>query len=260
VLGLLAARYGVALLRDAAPQLPRLRDATVDGRIIAFTTGLAALTTVLCSLAPALHATRVDLVRRLAQGGRSVARGRLGAQRILVVVQVTLAVVLLTGAGLVVRSYDRLQRTSPSFSPSNVLAFKISAQWGERPEAVAARQFRTLERLRAIPGVTAAALGSVLPAGATFTPEEIRIVEQPSDEKRFAELRMVSSDYFPRAAGAGTPGAQLPRRSELAPVVGDSREPELLGSLLPGCEPDRPPHRDRERELLVGSRHRRRRL
>jgi len=196
VLGLLAARYGVAFLRDAAPQLPRLRDATVDGRIIAFTTGLAALTTLLCSLAPALHATRVDLLRRLAQGGRSVARGRLGAQRILVVVQVTLAIVLLTGAGLVVRSFDRLQRTSPGFSPSNVLAFKISAQWGERPEAVAARQFRTLERLRAIPGVTAAALGSVLPAGATFTPEEIRIVEQPGAEKRFAELRMVSGDYF----------------------------------------------------------------
>jgi putative ABC transport system permease protein len=196
-LGLLAARYGVALLRDAAPQLPRLRDVTVDGRIIAFTTGLAALTTLLFSLAPALHATRVDLVRRLAQGGRSVARGRLGAQRILVAVQVTLAVILLTGAGLVVRSFDRLQRTSPGFSPANVLAFKVSAQWSERPEAVAARQFRTLERLRAIPGVTAAAVGSVLPAGGvTLTPQEIRIVEQPSDENRFAEVRMVSGDYF----------------------------------------------------------------
>jgi predicted permease len=85
---------------------------------------------------------------------------------------------------------------SPGFSPSNVLAFRISAQWSERPDAVAARQFRTLERLRAIPGVTAAAFGSVLPAGAVFTPEEIRIVEQPAGEPRFAEVRTVSGDYF----------------------------------------------------------------
>ena len=195
-LGLLVADHGARLLRDAAPQLPRLRDVTVDGRIIAFTTALAALTTLLFSLAPAVHATRIDLGRRLAQGGRSVAPGRLGLQRALVVVQVTLAVVLLTGAGLVVRSFDRLQRVSPGFSASNVLAFRISAQWSERPQAVAARQFRTLERLRAIPGVTAAAFGSVLPAGATFTPEEIRITELPAAETRFAELRMVSGDYF----------------------------------------------------------------
>ena len=73
-LGLLVAHQGLRLLRDAAPQLPRLRDVTVDGRIIAFTMTLAVLTTVLFSLAPALHATRVDLVRRLARGGRSVAR------------------------------------------------------------------------------------------------------------------------------------------------------------------------------------------
>src|SRR6185503_18106830 len=80
--------------------------------------------------------------------------------------------------------------------PSNVLAFKISAQWGERPEAVAARQQRTLDRLRAIPGVTAAALGSVLPAGASFTPEAITITGQAATEARVAELRMVSADYF----------------------------------------------------------------
>jgi len=195
-LGLLVADQGVQLLRHAAPQLPRLRDVTIDGRIIAFTMTVAVLTTLMFSLAPALHATRAGLVGRLAQGGRSVAPGRLGLQRTLVVVQVTLAVMLLTGAGLVVRSFNRLQHVSPGFSPSNVLAFRISAQWSERPDAVAARQFRTLERLKAIPGVTAAAFGSVLPAGAVFTPEEIGIIEQPAAEKRFAEIRMVSGDYF----------------------------------------------------------------
>src|SRR6185295_12769928 len=83
-LGLLVADQGVQLLRHAAPQLPRLRNVTLDGRIVAFTTGLAVLTTLVFSLAPALQATRVDLVGRLAQGGRSVAPGRLGLQRALV--------------------------------------------------------------------------------------------------------------------------------------------------------------------------------
>ena len=99
-LGLLVAHQGLRLLRDAAPQLPRLRDVTVDGRIIAFTIDARRADDVLFSLAPALHATRIDLARRLARGGRSVARRTPRLQRALVVAQVTLAVVLLTGAGL----------------------------------------------------------------------------------------------------------------------------------------------------------------
>jgi putative ABC transport system permease protein len=195
-LGLLIATQGLELARTAAPQWPRLREAGLDARLIAFTIALAGVTTVLFSLAPALQVTRVDIADRLAQGGRAIAAGRIGLQHVLVAAQVALAVVLMTAAGLVVRSFDRLQQISPGFSASNVLAFRVSAQWSERPAAVAARQMRTLDRLRAIPGVTAAAFGSVLPAGATFTPEEISIVGQPHADARFAERRPVSADYF----------------------------------------------------------------
>jgi putative ABC transport system permease protein len=197
ILGLLVAAQGMELIRATAPQLPRLGEVGFDARIVAFTIALAGITTVLFSVAPALQATRVDVAIRLAVvGGRSVAAGRLAMQRVLVGAQVALAVVLLTAAGLVVRSFDRLQRVSPGFSPANVLAFRISAQWSERPPAVAVRQLRTLERLRAIPGVTAAGFGTVLPAGATFTPEEFTIVGRPSGKVRFAERRGVSSEYF----------------------------------------------------------------
>ena len=195
-LGLLIAQQGLELIRAAAPQLPRLRDAGLDARMVAFTAALAGITTVLFSLAPALQATRVDVADRLAAGGRGSTAGRTRVLRLLVAGQVALAVVLLTAAGLVVRSFDRLQRVSPGFSAANVLAFRITAQWSERPEAVAARQLRTLERLRAIPGVTAAAFGSVLPAGATFTPEELTIEGEAATEARFAERRTVTADYF----------------------------------------------------------------
>ena len=195
-LGLVIAAQGLEIIRAAAPQLPRLREAGLDARMVAFTAALAGFATVLFSLAPALQATRVDVADRLAAGGRGSIAGRIGALRLLVAGQVALAVVLLTAAGLVVRSFDRLQRVSPGFSSANVLAFRITAQWSERPQAVAARQFRTLERLRAIPGVSAAAFGSVLPAGATFTPEELTIDGQAATEARFAERRTVTADYF----------------------------------------------------------------
>jgi len=195
-LGLIIAMQGLKLVRAIAPQLPRLREAGLDARMILFTIALAGVTTVLFSLAPALQATGVDTAARLAQGGRATRPGRMRLQRLLVAAQVALAVVLMTAAGLVVRSFDRLQHVAPGFSASNVLAFRISAQWSERPPAVAARQLRTLERLRAIPGVKAAAFGSVLPAGATFTPEEVSIVGRPSTDTRFAERRAVSADYF----------------------------------------------------------------
>jgi putative ABC transport system permease protein len=195
-LGLLIAAQGLEIIRAAAPQLPRLREAGLDARMVAFTAALAGITTVLFSLAPALQATRVEVADRLASGGRGLTGGRMGAPRLLVAAQVALAVVLLTAAGLVVRSFERLQHVESGFSAANVLAFRITAQWAERPEAVAARQLRTLERLRAMPGVTAAAFGSVLPAGATFTPQEFTIDGQAATGARFAERRTVTAEYF----------------------------------------------------------------
>jgi putative ABC transport system permease protein len=154
------------------------------------------LSTLLFALAPALHATRRDPVDALSRGGRSHVGGRHVLQRALVAAQVGLAIVLLAGAGLLIRSFARLQATSPGFDASHVLTFRMTAQWSERPEAVAERHARTIERLEAIPGVLAAAFTPWLPAVSDFPPNEFRIVGRDDRVKTFATVRSVSANYF----------------------------------------------------------------
>jgi putative ABC transport system permease protein len=194
--GLLVARWATSLLTTAATPLPLAHELRMDGRLVAFTLAIGIAATVLFSLAPALQLTRCDVALRLARSGRGVAGGRLLLQRALVAAQVTLAIVLLVGAGLLVRSFARLQQVSLGFDPSHVVTFRISAQWSERPEAVAGRQLRTLQRLQTIPGVVAASFSGVLPAGADIPPAEFKILGRDLEEHRFAAGRQVSADYF----------------------------------------------------------------
>ncbi len=195
-LGVVIAFWGTALLRQAAATLPRIQDVRVDARLVIFTIGLGLLTTLLFAVAPALQATRTDPAVALGRGGRSQAGGRLTVQRILVAAQVALAIVLLVGAGLLIRSFVRLQATSPGFDPAGVQTFRMSASWSERLDAVVARQRRTVARLEAIPGVEAAATSQALPAGADFPPAEFVILGGRIDQQTFANGRAVSSGYF----------------------------------------------------------------
>jgi putative ABC transport system permease protein len=196
LLGLFVARFGIQALRAAATRLPRATELTLDWRIVAFTLMLGVLTTVLFALAPALRATRRDVAERLAHGGRTQAGTQHLLQRVLVAAQVTLAIVLLVGAGLLLRSFVRLQQVSPGFDPDHVLAFRMSATWSERGEAVANRQLRTLQRLEAMPGVTDVAISNVLPAGSDWPPSEITIVGRETGEHYFTVIRQVSAGYF----------------------------------------------------------------
>jgi len=195
-LGLVVAEWGTALLRQAAATLPRVQDVRVDARLIAFTIGLGLLTTLLFAIAPALQAARTRPAGALGRGGRGQAGGRHVAQRVLVAAQVALAIVLLVGAGLLIRSFTRLQAASPGFDPEGVQTFRMSASWSERLEAVIARQRRTVARLEEISGVEAAAMSQALPAGADYPPAEFRIVGGPTDEHTFAQGRSVSAGYF----------------------------------------------------------------
>lgn len=221
-LGLIVAQWGLVSLRTAATQLPRINDVQLDLRLVAFTFTLGVATTLLFAVAPALQATRHDPAAALARGGRAQVGGRHLLLRILVSAQVALAIVLLVGAGLLVRSFMRLQDVSPGVQADHVLTFRMSAQWTERVDAVVGRQARTIARLQAIPGVDAAAFSQVAPAGADFPPGEFRIVGRDGREKTFASNRSVSAGYF-RTLGipilqgetcSGEPNVQAPRAGE----------------------------------------------
>jgi predicted permease len=141
--------------------------AALDGRVLAVTLGLTALTAVLFGLVPALQATRLDVQAALAEGGtRSVAGGARGwPRRLLVMAEVALGVVLLVGAGLLVRTFMHLQTQSPGFDPRQVIAASASLEDAryEQHERIEQLFERSLERIQAIPGVASAAVSLGLP-------------------------------------------------------------------------------------------------
>src|SRR6266702_4100904 len=106
--------------------LPRAADIAIDGRALAFTAAIAVFTGILFGLAPALHMARTDLMAALRDGGRGNAIGfrRNRLRSVLVVGEVALALVLLSGAGLLMRSFYHLQSMDPGFDPRNILTFR----------------------------------------------------------------------------------------------------------------------------------------
>jgi predicted permease len=194
--GLLLSAWGTSLLRGAAGDVAQMQDVHVDARLILFTLTLSVLTTILFALTPALQATRTAPLDALARGGRGRVSGPALLQQLLVAGQMALAIVLLAGAGLLVRSFVQLQQVSLGFDPRHVLTFRMSASWSERPDAVVARHARTIARLQEIPGVESAALSQALPAGLDIPPGEFHIVGRDGSEKTFAHGRTVSPGYF----------------------------------------------------------------
>ncbi len=163
--GLIVAASSVHLLHSLAKSLPRVEEITLSPRILLYTLACGLATTLGCGLLPALRGTRGELARSLALGSRTQAGSRSGIQWVLVTSQIALAVTLLVIAGLLVRSFDQLGRASLGFDPSGVLTLQISGGWGETADMgrLTQRIDRTLDRLRALPGVEAAATAMALP-------------------------------------------------------------------------------------------------
>ncbi len=168
VFGLILAKVGTSLLVNLNPNiLPRAKEIALDVRALAFTGAIAVLTGLLFGLAPAIHMAKTDLMASLREGGRGNAIGfrhnRL--RSVLVVGEVALALVLLSGAGLLMRSFYRLQSMDPGFDPHGLLTFRTNLPEAkyQTDESQAAFYSRALERLRAIPGVSAAGAGHIFP-------------------------------------------------------------------------------------------------
>ena len=150
-------------------------------------------------LLPAWRATR-GLSGSLAQHSRTQVSARSPVQWILVGVQVALAVTLLFGAGLLLRSFQELGRVTPGFDPNHVLTMHISASWAEMHDmkAFTQRIDRILETLRAVPGVEAAATSATLPGVPDEYQTELKMPEGQEDptKKVLADSRFVSTGYF----------------------------------------------------------------
>ena len=172
LLGLLLAAAGLRTLIAIDPtSLPPLAPVRLDWVVVCFTLGLGVITTMVFGLAPALRTLRVNLVESLREGGQATVGGhRQRLRSALVIAEMTLAVVLVIGAGLMVRSLSALGRIDLGFDPDHVLTMRVSipATRYDTPEKVI-DFFRTLnERVRAMPGVESAGFMRILPLATTI--------------------------------------------------------------------------------------------
>lgn len=168
VLGLLLALGGLHLVRALLPAgFPRAAQIAMDLPMLAFTLAVALLTGVLSGLAPAVQVLRRDLNAALKEGGRQPGTGRPRLHNGLVIAEVALAVVLLAGAGLLIRSLRQLERVYPGFDAHHVVTVSVALNPSAYPDPVHQGAFVTecLRRIRALPGVTSAA--SVYPVPMT---------------------------------------------------------------------------------------------
>ena len=178
-LGLFLAYWGVYGLRLLVPEnFPRRDEVGVDPLVLCFTLGISLLTGLIFGLAPAWHVGRANLQDALKETGQSTsaAKGTRRLRGVLVVSEIALAVLLLVGAGLLIRSFQRLLEVNPGFSPQHLLSMRLSPPAKAYPDGTPLNAFyrQVLDRVRAIPGVQAAGAVSELPltnsysSGSTF--------------------------------------------------------------------------------------------
>ena len=206
--GLLIAAAAVQGLHALQPaNLPRLPDIAIDGVVLAFTTAITLATAILFGLAPALGAGRVGVAGSLSTASRgSTTTGGFGARRLthrfaLVVLELSLSLVLLVGAGLLIRSFAKLQNVAPGFDRQGVLTFELmmaGRQYTE-PQAVRNAYQRLWTELDRLPGVVASGGVTSLPLSGFFAwgPITIEGRTPPAGEKFInADQRVVSGRYF----------------------------------------------------------------
>ncbi|HWW76802.1 MAG TPA: ABC transporter permease, partial [Pyrinomonadaceae bacterium] len=201
-LGLLVAFWGLDALRALSPgNIPRLQMVALDARVLLFTSAVTILTGVLFGLAPALRGSRVNLSETLKEGGRALAGG--GGQRLrnaLVVSEVALSLVLLAGAGLLIRSFMRVQQVEPGFDPRGVASLRLSVggtPYQGEPSSEYYRQL--LERVRRLPGVESAGLATILPLGGGIGWGGVTIegyVPNGGQDLIQADYRIAGAGYF----------------------------------------------------------------
>jgi putative ABC transport system permease protein len=206
--GVLLALWGVELLKTIGAQtVPRLREVNLDLVVLGVTLAICVGTGIIFGLAPGLASSRPELTEALKEGSRgsTVGKRRNRLRNGLVIAEVALALVLLSGAGLLIKSFARLQNVNPGFNPRNALTFEISLPKMQYPDDSSIVRFNdeARRRIAALPGVQAAGFSTILPLAGTNSDSSFAIEGRASDKNTPSpdeELREVSPDYF-RALG-----------------------------------------------------------
>ena len=203
VLGVLLAYWGIQLLIGFGPDnIPRLSEISIDLRVLAFTFGISLVTGVLFGMIPALQASRPDLNDALKEGSRGSTGGRSRTLRnVFVVTEVALALILLIGAGLMIRSFMQLQSVETGFNAENVLTMRAQLPKKKYPEPHNVVDFfkQAQDRIATIPGVQAVGAISYLPLTGLASRDGFKIPGQPPPkpgEEPGVEVRVVTPTYF----------------------------------------------------------------
>ena len=203
-LGLLLAYWGLKLLVAVSPDnIPRLNEIAVDWRVLFFTIMISFVTGIIFGLVPALQSSKPDLNATLKEGGRGARVG--GSSRVVrnlfVIAEVALSLVLLIGAGLMIKSFMRLQNVTPGFRTENILTLRLQLpRLKYREEAQRAVFFKQLEeRMRALPGVESVGAINFLQLAGQRSATSFTIVgrpEPPPGEQPVTDVRVVTPGYF----------------------------------------------------------------
>ena len=208
VLGVILARVGLKLFVAGIPDwiinsLPRLGEVGIDRRMLIFTLVVSVVTALVFGLIPALSASKQDLNQTLKEGGQKASGGLRGyrLRKIFVVSEVALALVLLVGAGLMIKSFLVLSHVDPGFQAQNMLTMQMSIPRRKYPDVQQAGAFyqSLMEKLEAVPGVQSAGAVNNLPLGINSNASSFTIDGRPTDrpgEQLMAFFDGISPSYF----------------------------------------------------------------